>query len=251
MLNKKFLFGTAFAAAMCLTACSNGDGKVTETSTETTLAAASAETAKAEETAASEETTDVSETSPEEDIQIIKSPDAAVKNYLQELSESENVKSVKLLETKISQTDAIAYKYYESPLAEEYGVTEGVHMIPVYAVYRVEYTKNSGLQSCEKSEYFIVKSDESGLEVVDAFAYDPREYRGEIKEVLTGEKYHGVHYLVELDGGLGTVICNNAAMYGEFEAGTRIYIEANGDIYGEQPRLDAIFMCEESEMSDD
>lgn len=225
---KKFLFGAILSAAVCLTACAKDGAEGTETSAETTAA----------------------EAKFGEDIPEITDPIAAVEKYLEELAESENVTSVELRETRINQTDAIAYKYYESPLAEKFGVTEGTKFIPVNVEYRIDCTENSGLESGDKSEVFIVKSDESGLAVVDTFAYDLKEYRGEVKEVLADEKYHGEHYLVELDGGLGTAECNNAAFFDGFEAGTRIYIEANGDIYGDTPRLDAFFMCYESEMSE-
>lgn len=228
MLNKKLLFSTILTAAVCLTACAKDGAEGTETSAETTAAKAKSG----------------------EDIPEITDPYAAAEKYLEELAESENVTSVELRETRINQTDAIAYKYYESPLAEKFGVTEGTKFIPVNVEYRIDCTENSGLESGDKSEVFIVKSDESGLAVVDTFAYDLKEYRGEIKEVLADEKYHGEHYLVELDGGFGTAECNNAAFFDGFEAGTRIYIEANGDIYGDTPRLDAFFMCYESEMSE-
>lgn len=226
MLNKKLLFSTILTAAVCLTACAKDGAEGTETSAETTAAKAKSG----------------------EDIPEITDPYAAAEKYLEELAESENVTSVELRETRINQTDAIAYKYYESPLAEKFGVTEVTKFIPVNVEYRIDCTENSGLESGDKSEVFIVKSDESGLAVVDTFAYDLKEYRGEVKEVLADEKYHGEHYLVELDGGLGTAECNNAAFFDGFEAGARIYIEANGDIYGDTPRLDAVFMCYESEM---
>lgn len=45
MLNKKFLLGTILTAAVCLSACSNGGTEVTGTSSGTTTAAVSAETA--------------------------------------------------------------------------------------------------------------------------------------------------------------------------------------------------------------
>lgn len=230
---KKFLLGTILTAAMCLTACAKDGAETDGTSAVTT----------AEEMPADK-------TNGEQDIPEITDPYAAAEKYLEELAESENVTSVELRETRINQTDAIAYKYYESPLAEKFGVTEVTKFIPVNVEYRIDCTENSGLESGDKSEVFIVKSDESGLAVVDTFAYDLKEYRGEIKEVLADEKYHGEHYLVELDGGLGTAECNNAAFFDGFEAGTRIYIEANGDIYGDTPRLDAFFMCYESEMSE-
>lgn len=177
-------------------------------------------------------------------------PESAVKVYLQKLSESENVTAAELRDTRISQTGAIAYKYYESPLAEKFGVAEDVHMIPVNVDYCIEYAENSGLQSGEKSEYFIVKSDENGFAVVDVFAHEPKEYYGEIKEVLTDEGFHGEHYLVELDGGFGTVECNNAAFFDGFEAGERVKIYGNGDVYGDPPRVDAVSIVPESEASD-
>lgn len=219
---------------MCLTACAKDGAETDGTSAVTT----------AEEMPADK-------INGEQDISEITDPFAAAEKYLEELAESENVISAELRETKINQTDAIAYKYYESPLAEKFGMTEDTKFIPVNVEYCIEYAENSGLQSGDKSEIFIVKSDESGLAVVDTFAYDLKEYRGEVKEVLADEKFYGEHYLVELDGGLGTVECNNAAFFDGFEVGTRIYIEANGDIYGDIPRLDAVFMCEESEMPDD
>ena len=229
MLKKKFLLGAILTALVCMTACSKNDNMETET------------------TNASESLITESE-GTDSDRPEIDNPISAVEKYLEELSESENVTAAELRETRISQTGAIAYKYYESPLAEEFGVSEGVHMIPVNVDYYIEYAENSGLQSGEKSEYFIVKSDESGLAVVDVFAYEPREYYGEVKEVLTDEGFYSEHYLVELDGGLGTVECINAAFFDGFKAGQRIYIEANGDIYGDPPRLDAIVMLDESEM---
>lgn len=232
MLKKKFLFGATLTALVCMTACSK-DGNV---ETETTTASESSASESLETDATVPEITD---------------PYEAAEKYLQELAENENVTAVELRETRISQIGAIAYKYYENPLAEKFGVSEGVHMIPVNVDYYIEYAKNSELQSGEKSEYFIVKSDESGLAVVDVFAYEPKEYYGEIKEVLTDEGFYSEHYLVELDGGLGTVECINAAFFNGFEAGQRIYIEANGDIYGDPPRLDAIVMFDESEMLND
>lgn len=243
---KKFLLGAILTAVVCLTACSKSGNDVTETISETASESVTpAENTTASETAASE-STETDSGRPE-----IDNPIAAVEKYLEELSENENVTRVELRETRISQTGAIAYKYYESPLAEKFGVTEGVHMIPVNVDYYIEYAENSELQSGERSAYFIVKSDESGLAVVDIFAYEPKEYYGEIKEVLTDEEFKNEHYLVELDGGLGTVECINAAFFDGFEAGQRIYIEANGDIYGDPPRLDAIVMFDESEMPND
>ncbi|MDE6710320.1 MAG: hypothetical protein K2J76_07510 [Oscillospiraceae bacterium] len=229
---KKILLGVILTALVCMTACSKDDNVETETTTTSESLISESE--------------GTNETVPE-----VIDPYAAVEKYIEELAESENVTAVELRETRISQTGAIAYKYYESPLAEKFGVSESAHMIPVNVDYYIEYAENSELQSGEKSEYFIVKSDESGLAVVDVFAYEPKEYYGEIKEVLTDEKFYSEHYLVELDGGLGTVECINASFFNGFEAGQRIYIEANGDIYGDPPRLDAIVMFDESEMSDD
>lgn len=233
MLNKKILLGTILTAAMCLTACAKDGAETDGTSAVTT------------------EEISADKTTGGQAVPEITAPFAAAEKYFEELAESENVISAELRETKINQTDAIAYKYYESPLAEKFGMTEDTKFIPVNVEYCIEYAENSGLQSGDKSEVFIVKSDESGFAVVDTFAYAPKEYRGEIKEVLADEKFYVEHYLVELDGGLGTAECNNAAFFDGFEAGTRIYIEANGDIYGDIPRLDAVFMCEESEMPDD
>lgn len=238
---KKFLFGIILTATVCLSACSNGNAEITETSGESGSAAVENSGVTATECA----DTDA------EDIPYIADPYAAVNKYLQELSENKNVTSAELRETRIGQTSSIAYKYYENPLAEKFGVTPKTGLISAIVDYYIKYEEASGLQSGGKSEYFIVKSDESGFEVIDTFAYDPKDYYGEIKEVLTDKDFCDVHYLVELDGGLGTVECINAAMYGDFETGTRIYIEANGDIYGDAPRLDAIFMCGESEMSYD
>ena len=234
---KKILFGAILTVAVCLTACSKGNNEIAETIAET-----AAESTTESESFSSES----SET--DGDIPEIIDPISAVKKYIEELAESENVTAVELHETRIGQSSVAAHKYYESPLAEKFGVTEDTTLCPVNVDYYIEYVENSGLESGEKSEYFIVDQNLNGFYVLDTFPYDPRNYYGEIKEVLTDEKYYSVHYLVELDGGLGTVICNNAAMYGEFEAGTRIYIEANGGIYGDTPRLDALHMCEESEM---
>lgn len=236
----KFLLGAIFSAAILLTACSRGGSEIAETAAESTSETMSE---------AADEITEKKSEAETEDTRIT-DPYAAAEKYLDELSKGENVTSLELRETKISQIGAIAYKYYESPLAEKFGVAEGVHMIPVNVDYCIEYAENSGLQGGEKSECFIVKSDENGLAVVDVFAYEPKEYYGEIKEVLTDEKFYGEHYLVELDGGLGTVECINAAFFDGFEAGQRVYIEANGDIYGDTPRLDAIVMFGESELSD-
>lgn len=240
---KKFLFGAILTALVCMTACSKDGNLETETSVTTASEnVTSAENTTASETAASE-SEETNETAPE-----IIDTISAVKKYIEELAESENVTAAELHETRIGQSSAAAHKYYESPLAEKFDVTEDTFLVPVNVDYYIEYAENSGLESGEKSEYFIVDQNPNGFYVLDTFPYEPKDYYGEIKEVLTDEKYYSVHYLVELDGGLGTVICSNAAMYGEFEAGTRIYIEANGDIYGDTPRLDALHMCEESEM---
>lgn len=179
----------------------------------------------------------------------IVSPIAAAEKYLEELSGSENVKAVELHEIRIGQNYFAADKYYESPLAEKFGVTEDTLLVPVNVDYYIEYTENSGLESGEKSDYFIVDQNQNGFCVIDTFPYDPKDYYGEVKEILKDDNGDIDFYMVELDGGLGTVKCNNAAMMSiTFEAGTKIYIEANGDIYGETPRLDALHMCEESEM---
>lgn len=235
---KKFLLGAILTMAVCLTACAKGGMETAETSAET-----AAETTTAIETAVPEsEGTD--ETVPE-----ITDPIAAAEKYLQELSESENVKAVELHETRIGQNYFAADKYYESPLAEKFGVTEDTLLVPVNVDYYIEYTENSGLESGEKSDYFIVDQNQNGFCVIDTFPYEPKDYYGEVKEILKDSNGDIDFYMVELDGGLGTVKCNNAAMMSiTFEAGTRIYIEANGDIYGETPRLDALHMCEESEM---
>lgn len=198
---------------------------------------------------------ELQESLPECEIEIyfpaITDPKAAVEKYMEALFNNENVTRVELRETKINQTSAIADKYYESPLAEKFLIKEDSKLVTVNVDYYIEYAENSGLESGEKNEYFIVSLDQGGFYVIDTFPYDPKDHYGEIKEVLTDEEFYGEHYLVELDGGLGTVECNNAAFFDGFEAGQRIYIEANGDIYGDPPRLDAAFMCDESEMPDD
>ncbi|MCM1023214.1 MAG: hypothetical protein NC395_04060 [Prevotella sp.] len=58
---------------------------------------------------------------------------------------------------------------------------------------------------------------------------------------------------VELDDGLGTVKCSYAVWYPDtqkIEIGERIHIYANGDIYGDPPRIDAEFIASESEAED-
>lgn len=242
MNSKKFFMGTVIALGICLSACGNGDTAITETNGET--AAAAEETTTASETTAAEETTS------EESVPEITDPYAAVEKYLEELSESENVTAVELRETRIGQLNTAANKYYESPLAEEFGITENSTLVPVNVEYRIEFAENSGLESGEKSEYFIVDQNPNGFYVIDTFPCDPKDYYGEIKGVLTSERFYSEHYLVELDGGLGTVECINAAFFNGFEAGERILIHANGDIYGEPPRLDAISMVSESEVSE-
>lgn len=236
---KKFFMNAALAAAVFFSACSEQPAEQSETLPES-VTTVSGTVADAEEASAAVSGED-GLTAP-----LTADPESAVKVYLQKLSESENVTAAELRDTRISQTGAIAYKYYESPLAEKFGVAEDVHMIPVNVDYCIEYAENSGLQSGEKSEYFIVKSDENGFAVVDVFAHEPKEYYGEIKEVLTDEGFHGKHYLVELDGGFGTVECNNVAFFDGFEAGERVKIYGNGD----PPRVDAVSIVPESEASD-
>lgn len=223
--------GTILTAAVCLTACSNGSTQVTETSAET-----AAETTTAIETTVPE-SKETDETVPE-----IIDPYAAVEKYLEELSESENVKSVELHETRIGQREGATYKYYESPLAEEFGVNEDSFLVAVNVDYYIEYAENSGLESGEKSEYFIVDQG-NGFRILDTVPYDPKDYYGEVKEILTDGDGNIEYYTVELDGDSGTVKCRNAVWYSDtqkFEAGERIRIYANGDIYGDPPTLDAI-----------
>ncbi|MCM1022882.1 MAG: hypothetical protein NC395_02340 [Prevotella sp.] len=54
-------------------------------------------------------------------MEIIRDPVSAVQKYLSELSESENVTEVELLETRIGQSNTIVDKYYDNPQAEELG----------------------------------------------------------------------------------------------------------------------------------
>lgn len=125
-------------------------------------------------------------------------------------------------------------------------------MSPVRVDYYIEYADGSELESGEKSEYFIVKLSENGFEVIDTFPYDPQDYYGEVKEILTDEDGNIKFYMVELDGGLGTVKCNNAVIFSNDwkEVGERVRIHGNGGIYGDPPRIDAIAVLSESELSD-
>ncbi|MCM1023213.1 MAG: hypothetical protein NC395_04055 [Prevotella sp.] len=103
---RKFLLGTIFSLAILLTACSK-DGGVTETTAE----GVSVTTAEITEKTSESETEDT----------IIRDPVSAVQKYLSELSESENVTEVELLETRIGQSNTIVDKYYDNPQAEELG----------------------------------------------------------------------------------------------------------------------------------
>ncbi|MBD5144426.1 MAG: hypothetical protein HDT21_00670 [Ruminococcus sp.] len=252
MLNKKNLIGAILSMAVCLSACSNGGADITEADSETSAENASvtaSESVPAEESETSEDNVEEDElTSP-----LTADPVSAVKVYLQELSESENATSVELRDTSIGQTNSVADKYYESPLAEEFGVNGDTMLVPVLVDYYVEYAENSELESGEKSEYFLVKLSENGFEVIDIFAYDPQDYYGEVKEILTDEDGEIRFYMVELDGGLGTVKCNNAVILSndQKEVGERVMIHCNGGIYGDPPRVDAVSILSESELSDE
>ena len=245
MLNKKLLLVTFIAAAVCFSACAKGGTEVTETTSES-----AAETYAETTTAA--DTTAAAETKQEEDIPIIDSPEAAVKKYLNDLSESENVTAVEFHETRIGQRYGAADKYYESPLAEKFGITEDTYLVPVNVDYYIEYAENFGLESGEKSEYFIVSAGQNGFYVVDTLPYDPKDYYGEVKDILTDGDGNIEFYMVELDGGLGTVKCKNMVWYPDtqkFEVGERIRINANGDVYGDPPTVDAITLTGEDELS--
>lgn len=246
---KKFLFGAILTALVCMTACSNGNNEITEASVTT----ASENITPAETTTASESLASES-AATDSGIPEIDSPIAAVEKYIEELSESENVTSVELHETRIGQRYGAADKYYESPLAEKFGITEDTYLVPVNVDYYIEYAENSGLDSGEKSDYFIVSdSGQNGFYVIDTLPYDPRDYYGEVKEILTNEDGGIDFYMVELDGGLGTVKCKNMVWYPDhqkFEVGERIRINANGGIYGDPPQVDAITLSGESELSD-
>lgn len=251
MLNKKFLFGAILSMAVCLSACSSGGADVTETVSETSAENASV---TASESVPTEESEASGDNGGEEDdltSPLTADPVSAVKVYLQKMSESESVKSVELRETSIGQTNSVADKYYESPLAEEFGVSRDTMLVPVRVDYYIEYAENSELESGGKSEYFLVKLSENGFEVIDTFAYDPQDYYGEVKEIVTDENGEIRFYMVELDGGLGTVKCNNAVIFSNDwkEAGERVMIYGNGGIYGDPPRIDAVSILSESELS--
>lgn len=248
MLNKKYLLGAILSIAVCLSACSSGSD-VTEADSETSAENASV-TASESVTAEENETSDGEAddlTSP-----LTADPVSAVKVYLQDMSKSESVTSAELRDTSIGQCSFEADKYYESPLAEEFGVSKDTMLVPVRTEYYIEYADGSELESGEKSEYFIVKCGENGFEVIDTFPYDPQDYYGEVKEILTDEDGNIKFYMVELDGGLGTVKCNNAVIYSNDwkEVGERVKIHGNGGIYGDPPRIDAIAVLSESELSD-
>ena len=246
MLNKKFLLGAILSIAVCLSACSNGGADVTGADSETSAENASVTTSESVSSEDNGEEDDL--TSP-----LTADPVSAVKVYLQELSKSESVKSAELRDTSIGQTNSVADKYYESPLAEEFGVSGDTMLVPVRADYYIEYEDSSELESGEKSGYFLVKLSENGFEVIDTFPYDPQDYYGEVKEILTDEDGNIKFYMVELDGGLGTVKCNNAVIFSndQKEVGERVMIHGNGGIYGDPPRLDAVSILSESELSDE
>ncbi|MDE5577513.1 MAG: hypothetical protein K2J11_09020 [Oscillospiraceae bacterium] len=253
MLNKKILLGAILSMAVCLSACSGGGTDVTGANSETSAENASV---TASEGVQAEESEKSDDNGGEEDDLIsplTADPVSAAKVYLQKLSESESVKSAELRNTSIGQCSFEADKYYESPLAEEFGVSEDTMLVPVRVDYYIEYAENSEFKSEEKSEYFLVKLSENGFEVIDTFPYDPQDYYGEVKEILTDEDGEIRFYMVELDGGLGTVRCNNAVIFSNDwkEAGERVKIHGNGGIYGDPPRIDAIAVLSESELSDE
>lgn len=243
MSNKKLLLGTVLAAAVCFSACSEQAEEQTGTQSEPVT------TASETETAAEEASVTVSGedglTSP-----LAADPESAVKVYLQKLSESENVVSLELRDTSIGQSYSVADKYYESPLAEQFGIEKEMLVVPVGTEYYIEYAEDSALESGEKNEYIVVKCGENGFEVIDSFPCDPKDYCGEVKDILTDSDGDIDFYMVELDGGLGTVKCNNAGFYDKFETGERVRIYGNGDIYGNPPRIDAVSIVPESEASD-
>ena len=252
MLNKKFLLGAILSMTMCLSACSSGGTDVTGANSETSAENASV-TASESVSAVESETSEDNVGEDDLTAPLTADPVSAVKVYLQELSESESVKSAELRDTSIGQTNSVADKYYESPLAEEFGVSKDTMLVPVRTDYYIEYADGSELESGEKSEYFIVKCGENGFEVIDTFAYDPQDYYGEVKEILTDEDGNIKFYMVELDGGLGTVKCNNAVIFSndQKEVGERVRIYGNGGIYGDPPRIDAVSILSESELSDE
>lgn len=243
MLNKKLLLVTFIAAAVCFSACSEQAEEQTGTQSE------SVTTASETETAAEEASVTVSGedglTSP-----LAADPESAVKVYLQKLSESENVVSLELRDTSIGQSYSVADKYYESPLAEQFGIEKEMLVVPVGTEYYIEYAEDSALESGEKNEYIVVKCGENGFEVIDSFPCDPKDYCGEVKDILTDSDGDIDFYMVELDGGLGNIKCNNAGFYDKFETGERVRIYGNGDIYGDPPRVDAVSIVPESEAYD-
>lgn len=241
MLNKKILPVTFLAAALCFSACSNDGEKATETTAEN----ASATESEISDYSGAKEN---SLTAP-----LAADPESAVKVYLQKLSESENVVSLELRDTRIGQSYFVADKYYESPLADQFGIEKDTLVVPVGTEYYIEYAENSGLKSGEKNEYIVVRCDENGFEAIDSFPCDPKYYYGEVKEILTNGDGDIAFYMVELDGGLGTVKCNNAVLFPEaqkYEEGERVRIYGNGDVYGDPPRVDAVSIAPESETSD-
>lgn len=246
-LKKKFLFGTFLTAAVCFSACSEQSAEQIAETAETL--SESVTTVSETETAAEKASASVS---GEDDLTapLTADPESAVKVYLQKLSESENVVSLELRNTSIGQSYSVADKYYESPLAEKFGIEKDTLVVPVGAEYYIEYAENSDLESGEKNEYIAVKLSENGFEVIDSFPCDPKDYYGEIKEILTNGDGDIDFYMIELDGGLGTVKCNNAGFYDKFEAGERVRIYGNGDVYGDPPRVDAVSIVPESEASD-
>lgn len=253
MLNKKILFGAILSMAVCLSACSSGGADVTETASETSAENASVTASESVPTEESETSDDNGGEEDDMTSPLTADPVSAVKAYLQEMSKSENVTSVELRETSIGQTNSVAYKYYESPLAEEFGIDDNTMLVPVQVDYYIEYADGSELESGDKSEYFLVKLSENGFEVIDTFPYDPKEYYGVVKELLTGDEDSIRFYMVELDDGLGTVKCNNAVIFSndQKEVGERVKIYGNGGIYGDPPRIDAVSILSESELSDE
>lgn len=244
-INKKFLLGAVLSMAVCFAACSEENAEITET----------AENTVSETTAEAAETSDGNDDGEDELSQpLTADPVSAVKLYLKKLSENENVVSLELRDTSIGQSTSVADKYYESPLAEQFGIENDTPVIPINTKFYIEYTEASGLESGEKNEYIVVKCGENGFEAIDTFSYDPKDYYGEVREILTNDDGDIRSYMVELDGGLGTVKCNNAVWYPDTQKigiGERIYIYGNGDIYGDPPRIDAVSIFRESELSDD
>ena len=253
MLNKKYLIGAILSMAVCLSACSSGgEEDITDAASETSAENASVLASESVPTEENETSEDNGDEEDELTAPLTANPESAVKVCLQRLSESENVTSAELRDTSIGQTNSVADKYYESPLAEEFGVSEDTMLVPVRVDYYIEYADGSELENGDKSEYFLVKLSENGFEVIDTFAYDPQDYYGEVKEIVMDESGEIRFYMVELDGGLGTVKCNNAVIYPDqqkYEVGERIMIHGNGGIYGDPLRVDAVSILSESELS--